>query len=141
MKTGIHPKYKKTTIKCVCGNEFDTRSTVFPVIQVELCSVCHPFYTGKQKFVDTAGRVDKFQARIKAAEEKKKTQNKKETSKPLIKDEKDNQKVLTDIKKGITKSEDPKDKLPPKPMTVTQEMSSDVETAAASELDEVKKEN
>lgn len=128
MKTGIHPKYDKTTIKCACGNEFQTRSTVFPEIQVELCSVCHPFYTGKQKFVDTAGRVDKFQARMKAAEEKK--ASKKEIKKDKESQaKKDNQEVLKEIKKDISK-----------PITVTQEMSSDVELAAASELEESKKE-
>ena len=59
MKKGIHPKYEMTTIKCVCGNEIQTRSTV-PNLEVEICSNCHPFYTGKQKLVDTAGRVERF---------------------------------------------------------------------------------
>ncbi len=59
MKTGIHPKYELTTIKCACGNVIETRSTV-KNIQVEICSACHPFFTGKQKLVDTAGRVDRF---------------------------------------------------------------------------------
>ena len=59
MKEGIHPKYEMTTIKCVCGNEIKTRSTV-PNLEVEICSNCHPFYTGKQKLVDTAGRVERF---------------------------------------------------------------------------------
>ena len=60
MKKGIHPDYVETTVKCGCGNTFRTRSTI-PQIHVEICSVCHPFYTGKQKFVDTAGRIEKFQ--------------------------------------------------------------------------------
>lgn len=60
MKEGIHPNYVETTVICGCGNSFKTRSTL-PKITVEICSVCHPFYTGKQKFVDTAGRVEKFQ--------------------------------------------------------------------------------
>ena len=60
MKQGIHPDYVETKVKCGCGNTFTTRSTV-PEIHVEICSVCHPFYTGKQKFVDTAGRIEKFQ--------------------------------------------------------------------------------
>lgn len=60
MKEGIHPNYVETTVVCGCGNTFKTRSTL-PKITVEICSVCHPFYTGKQKFVDTAGRVEKFQ--------------------------------------------------------------------------------
>lgn len=59
MKTGIHPEYVESNIKCACGAEYKTRSTKTD-IQVEICSSCHPFYTGKQKLVDTAGRVDKF---------------------------------------------------------------------------------
>ena len=63
MKKGIHPKYVEAEVKCGCGNRFKTRSTV-PKINVEICSVCHPFYTGKQKFVDTAGRIEKFQKKF-----------------------------------------------------------------------------
>ena len=59
MKQGIHPKYEKATITCACGNTFETRNTKGDM-QVDICSVCHPFYTGKQKIVDTAGRVEKF---------------------------------------------------------------------------------
>lgn len=59
MKEGIHPKYYQTTIRCVCGNVIETGSTR-ENITVEICSKCHPFYTGKQKLVDTSGRVDKF---------------------------------------------------------------------------------
>ena len=59
MKTGIHPEYVLATVRCACGNEFQTRSTK-PELHVEVCSACHPFYTGKQKMVDTAGRVEKF---------------------------------------------------------------------------------
>ncbi|MFH1665193.1 MAG: 50S ribosomal protein L31 [Candidatus Omnitrophota bacterium] len=62
MKKGIHPKYSETTIVCACGNTVHTRSTR-PSIHVEICSNCHPFYTGKQKLVDTAGRVERFQQR------------------------------------------------------------------------------
>jgi large subunit ribosomal protein L31 len=62
MKTDIHPKYVDAEIRCACGNVIKTRSTR-PVIIVGICNVCHPFYTGQQKFVDTAGRVDKFQQR------------------------------------------------------------------------------
>ncbi|MFN8037000.1 MAG: 50S ribosomal protein L31 [Acidimicrobiia bacterium] len=62
MKTGIHPDYVETTVKCSCGNVFTTRSTVAD-LHVELCSECHPFYTGKQKLVDTGGRVERFQRR------------------------------------------------------------------------------
>ena len=60
MKAGIHPEYKETTVTCSCGNTFITRSTLGHDLQIEVCSNCHPFYTGKQKIVDTGGRVDKF---------------------------------------------------------------------------------
>lgn len=59
MKDGIHPNYQPTTIKCACGEVIETRSTKQD-IKVEICSKCHPFFTGKQKLVDTGGRVDKF---------------------------------------------------------------------------------
>jgi large subunit ribosomal protein L31 len=59
MKQNIHPKYEATTITCVCGNSIETRSTAKD-IKVEICSKCHPFFTGKQKLVDTAGRVERF---------------------------------------------------------------------------------
>ena len=59
MKEGIHPDYKPTTIRCACGNVIETRSTKQD-IRVEICSKCHPFFTGKQKLVDSGGRVDKF---------------------------------------------------------------------------------
>ncbi len=64
MKSGIHPKYEKTTIKCVCGSVIGTRSTA-KEISVEICSSCHPFFTGKQKLVDTAGRIERFKKRYK----------------------------------------------------------------------------
>ena len=60
MKSKIHPKYKETTVTCACGNTFTTRSTKHPEIRVDICSKCHPFFTGKQKLVDTAGRVERF---------------------------------------------------------------------------------
>ncbi|HOV98647.1 MAG: 50S ribosomal protein L31 [Bacteroidetes bacterium] len=59
MKEGIHPAYKKSIVTCVCGNTFETRSTVGD-IHVDICSNCHPFFTGKQKLVDSAGRVERF---------------------------------------------------------------------------------
>jgi large subunit ribosomal protein L31 len=62
MKQGIHPEYVTATVRCSCGNTFTTRSTK-PEIHVEICSACHPFYTGKQKLVDTGGRVERFQRR------------------------------------------------------------------------------
>ena len=60
MKDSIHPDYKAIKVTCSCGNTFETRSTVGHDLSLEVCSNCHPFYTGKQKMVDTAGRVDKF---------------------------------------------------------------------------------
>ncbi|MBI4357484.1 MAG: 50S ribosomal protein L31 [Gammaproteobacteria bacterium] len=60
MKENIHPSYTEITVKCSCGNSFKTGSTLGQDLHVEICSACHPFYTGKQKLVDTAGRVDKF---------------------------------------------------------------------------------
>ena len=60
MKADIHPKYQEITVTCTCGNSFKTRSTLAEDLQIEVCSNCHPFYTGKQKIVDTGGRVDKF---------------------------------------------------------------------------------
>lgn len=62
MKPDIHPTYQKSVVHCACGNSFETRSTV-PDIHVEICSTCHPFFTGKQKLVDTAGRVERFRQR------------------------------------------------------------------------------
>ncbi|MCK4530746.1 MAG: 50S ribosomal protein L31 [Candidatus Marinimicrobia bacterium] len=59
MKSGIHPKYDEVTVTCACGNSFKTRSTAGN-LKVEICSACHPFFTGKQKFLDTAGRIEKF---------------------------------------------------------------------------------
>jgi large subunit ribosomal protein L31 len=71
MKKEIHPKYyPKAKVTCSCGNTFEVGSTE-PELKVEVCSACHPFYTGTAKFIDTAGRVDKFQARVKKAEEMK----------------------------------------------------------------------
>jgi large subunit ribosomal protein L31 len=78
MKEGIHPKYQDATVSCACGYTFKTRSTK-PVIKLEICSNCHPFFTGRQKLIDTAGRVEKFQKRfaktegktVKAKKEKK----------------------------------------------------------------------
>ena len=59
MKEGIHPTYSDITVKCLCGNTFQTRSTI-KEINTEICSACHPFFTGKQKLMDTAGRVERF---------------------------------------------------------------------------------
>ena len=63
MKKDIHPKYEEATVHCSCGNTFTTRSTK-PELRIELCSQCHPFYTGKQKLVDSGGRVERFKRRF-----------------------------------------------------------------------------
>jgi large subunit ribosomal protein L31 len=67
MKPGIHPKYVESTVVCACGNTFTTRSTR-PQLRTDLCNVCHPFYTGEQRIVDTAGQVERFMKRIEAAQ-------------------------------------------------------------------------
>jgi large subunit ribosomal protein L31 len=69
MKTDLHPDYIECKVHCSCGNEFVTRSTVSE-LRAELCSECHPFYTGKQKLVDTGGRVERFQRRAAKAKKK-----------------------------------------------------------------------
>jgi large subunit ribosomal protein L31 len=66
MKAGIHPEYQLTTVTCSCGNTFETRSTKAD-LHVEICSACHPFYTGKQKLLDSGGRVERFQRRLEKA--------------------------------------------------------------------------
>lgn len=66
MKQGIHPKYEDTPVICACGTTFTTRSTQAE-IRVEICSVCHPFYTGKQRLVDTAGRVERFNRKYQSS--------------------------------------------------------------------------
>ena len=65
MKSDIHPKYQETTVTCGCGNTFTTRS-IRPELKLDICGACHPFYTGKLKFVDTAGRIEKFQNKFAA---------------------------------------------------------------------------
>jgi large subunit ribosomal protein L31 len=69
VKQGIHPEYMTATVRCSCGEEFTTRATK-PEIRVELCSRCHPFYTGKQKLVDSGGRVERYQQRYAKSQEK-----------------------------------------------------------------------
>ncbi len=65
MKADIHPKYKEIKVTCSCGNSFETRSTLGDDLQVEVCSSCHPFYTGQQKILDSGGRVDQFRKRYR----------------------------------------------------------------------------
>jgi large subunit ribosomal protein L31 len=66
MKKDIHPAYTDITVNCSCGNSITTRSTIGKDILVDICSACHPFYTGQQKIIDTAGRIDKFNKRFGA---------------------------------------------------------------------------
>jgi large subunit ribosomal protein L31 len=72
MKSDIHPNYVEAQVRCSCGNTFVTRSTK-PEIHLELCNECHPFFTGKQKLVDSGGRVERFERRYKAAGRRKRT--------------------------------------------------------------------
>ena len=65
MKAEIHPQYTEIKVSCSCGNAFTTRSTMAGDLQVEVCSACHPFYTGQQKMIDTAGRVDQFRKKYR----------------------------------------------------------------------------
>lgn len=65
MKAEIHPQYSDIKVTCSCGNTFSTRSTMGEDLQVEVCSACHPFYTGQQKMIDTAGRVDQFRKKYR----------------------------------------------------------------------------
>ena len=69
MKTDIHPEYTTTLVRCMCGNEFETRSTAGDAITVDVCSVCHPFYTGKQRIVDSGGRVQRFENRRRSRQQ------------------------------------------------------------------------
>lgn len=70
MKEGIHPKIYKAKIKCACGHEAELTSTKGDTVEVEICSQCHPFFTGKQRFVDTAGRIDRFRKKYAKFEKK-----------------------------------------------------------------------
>ncbi len=76
MKTDIHPNYQLATVTCVCGNSFTTHSTVGD-IKLEICSECHPFFTGRQKVIDTAGRIDKFNQRFEKSRSMKAAKNQK----------------------------------------------------------------
>lgn len=96
MKEGIHPKYEEATIICACGNTFTTRSTK-GTLKVEICSACHPFFTGTQKLIDTAGRVDKFTKRYKKTEGKTVRKVTKQAERKLSRQSK--KKVTTPTKK------------------------------------------
>ncbi|MFB3814592.1 MAG: 50S ribosomal protein L31 [Terriglobales bacterium] len=70
MKAAIHPAYNEVRVRCACGNSFTTRSTHRGDINVEICSACHPFFTGKQKIIDTAGRIERFRRKYSKTEQK-----------------------------------------------------------------------
>jgi len=99
MKEKIHPKYQETTIVCACGASIHTRSTK-QNIHVDVCSNCHPFFTGKQKLMDSAGRVDKFKRRYEKKKEQPKA--KKESPKPPVSSEQKGLDVLNNIE-GVDK--------------------------------------
>ena len=81
MKKDIHPEYKLGTVTCACGNTFQVRSTVGDM-RVEICSACHPFFTGKQKLVDSAGRIEKFRRKYKLSEQSSSEQETSDQAKP-----------------------------------------------------------
>jgi large subunit ribosomal protein L31 len=91
LKKGIHPDYKECKVTCACGNTFQTRSTTGD-IHVEICSSCHPFFTGKQKLIDTAGRVEKYMRKYKLKDKQAEKTEKKVEEKPEAKVEKKEEK-------------------------------------------------
>lgn len=102
MKTGIHPNYVVSQVSCACGHTFTTRSTK-PVIKVEICSNCHPFYTGRQRLVDSAGRVDRFKKRFAKTEGQMIVRKKAEMKIKKLESAAPRKKVLTStptVKKG-----------------------------------------
>ena len=105
MKEGIHPEYKESTVTCACGHTFQTRSTK-PIIRLEICSACHPFFTGKQKLIDTAGRVERFNKRFSKTEGKTVVKAK-EISKAAVA-RKPKGKILTTTPKRVKLKVEPK---------------------------------
>ncbi len=84
MKKGIHPKYNKCIVKCVCGNTFETESTL-NAINIEVCSACHPIYTGQKKIVDSTGRVDRYNKLLEQKKKSVRSKKEKRTAKSLKK--------------------------------------------------------
>lgn len=104
MKNDIHPKYQTITFSCACGASFVAGSTIEEDFHTEICSNCHPFYTGKQKLVDSSGRVDKFMAKMKKAQEQAEKKVKKVKSEDAEEAAKESTKVAkTPVKKTATK--------------------------------------
>ena len=87
MKAGIHPSYEEISVTCACGHSFKTRSTHKGDMRVEICSSCHPFFTGKQKLIDTEGRVERFKKKYAAAAEQEAKRQSKKTAKKKAKAE------------------------------------------------------
>jgi len=83
MKAGIHPAYDEVNVVCACGNTFKTRSTHKGDVRVEICSNCHPFFTGRQKLVDTEGRVDRFQKKVLRSKDMQEAARKKKEAAPV----------------------------------------------------------
>ena len=107
MKSGIHPEYVETQVTCTCGSTFTTRSTAKDgVIHADVCSQCHPFYTGKQKLVDTAGRVDRFRAKAEQAKARREEMAKKGPKAPRIKKADEQAEAKTTPKSAETKTSD-----------------------------------
>ncbi len=104
MKDGIHPKlHTECQVTCACGNTFTTISTV-EKISVEICSMCHPFYTGQQKFIDTEGRIEKFVKKRKVAEDKKQKADKVKKAKDKKKKKKSTTDTAPSLKKMLEKA-------------------------------------
>lgn len=104
MKAGIHPELKTTKVHCLgCGNSFDSQSTV-EEITVDVCSNCHPFYTGKQKLVDTAGRVDRFRAKSEQAKARREAMAKKGPKAARIKKTEDKVEPKTSTKSAVAET-------------------------------------
>ena len=101
MKAKIHPKWYQANVICACGNTFTVGATV-PEIRVEVCSACHPFYTGQMKFVDTAGRVDAFRARMQKVNDKKisKTEKRKLKREKKMKEELERPDTLAQLRQA-----------------------------------------
>ena len=112
MRAKIHPKWhEKAQVKCACGNTFTVGSTI-PAIQVEVCSACHPFYTGQMKYVDTAGRVDAFKSKQSKAKDKllSKTQKRKLKKEKKIRKELNRPDSLAELRKQIKAKKESKKK-------------------------------
>jgi large subunit ribosomal protein L31 len=112
MKEGIHPNYQVAQVRCACGHTFTTRSTI-KEIRLEICANCHPFYTGRQKIMDTAGRMEKFEKRF-AKTGGKTVVRKAQTAKAAPKVSKKKRKILSNTPRAVPPARPGKDKEPGK---------------------------